>query len=301
MNTKKIIAMFATGMVCTLFAVAGPSVTSNAAEETTTMAAVVNVHVRGAANNSGAVLGVLSAGEAVQVTGVEGGWYKVLFKDQAGYVYNPYLNFEGATDGDVANGRETDMKTVCNVHLRKENTVNSVSLATVPANEKVQVVRKVDGWYKVHYQDATGYIRADYLDFLKGSETPAAPAAKSTETAMTATTPVNVRAGASPSSKVLGVLKKDEQVISLGLENGWCKVTYKDQTGYVCAEYLKSNEEKTMKSTVAVYIRSDSSNSGKVLGVLEKDGEIKTVGMKNGWYEVEYNGTIGYIYHTFLK
>ena len=65
--------------------------------------------------------------------------------------------------------------------------------------------------------------------------------AAAADTVMTATTAVNVRAGASTSTAVLGVLATGNNVTSTGAStNGWTKVSYNGRTAYVFSVYLKA-------------------------------------------------------------
>jgi len=61
------------------------------------------------------------------------------------------------------------------------------------------------------------------------------------DTVMTATTAVNVRAGASTSSAVIGVLHTGNAVNATSASaNGWTKVSYNGRTAYVYSTYLKA-------------------------------------------------------------
>src|SRR5665647_2416379 len=61
------------------------------------------------------------------------------------------------------------------------------------------------------------------------------------DTVMTATTTVNVRAGASTSSAVVGVLHSGNSVSATGAAtNGWTTVSYNGHTAYVFSSYLKA-------------------------------------------------------------
>jgi len=65
--------------------------------------------------------------------------------------------------------------------------------------------------------------------------------AAAADTVMTATTAVNVRAGASTSSAVIGVLHSGNSVSATGAAtNGWTTVSYNGHTAYVFSSYLKA-------------------------------------------------------------
>ncbi len=50
---------------------------------------------------------------------------------------------------------------------------------------------------------------------------------------------LNVRNSPSPTGKVIGELKKGEEVVVLSFENGWAKVRYKSVYAWVSSKYLK--------------------------------------------------------------
>jgi len=75
---------------------------------------------------------------------------------------------------------------------------------------------------------------------LSGAGLIVGPAAAA-DTVMTATTAVNVRAGASTSTAVIGVLSTGTNVTTTGVStNGWTKVSYNGRTAYVFSTYLKA-------------------------------------------------------------
>ena len=55
---------------------------------------------------------------------------------------------------------------------------------------------------------------------------------------MTATTNINVRSAASETAERLGVLAGGSTLDLIANENGWCKVKYNGQVGYVKSDYV---------------------------------------------------------------
>ena len=55
---------------------------------------------------------------------------------------------------------------------------------------------------------------------------------------ITANTTVNVRSAANETAERLGVLAGGESLSLLAVENGWCKVNYNGQVGYVKSDYV---------------------------------------------------------------
>jgi len=94
-----------TGTVCELFAVDDeivwlPPATGAVGEIGLRFRAVTDVNLRSGPNTSAEVLGVLSNGEQVEVTGVDGDWYAVQRLDgTAGFVFGDFLREDYGASG----------------------------------------------------------------------------------------------------------------------------------------------------------------------------------------------------------
>ena len=145
----------------------------------------------------------------------------------------------------------------------------------------------------------TGYISAKYTTETKP---------ETTKTVYT-TGDLYVRAKPTKNSEKLGVLKKGTAVETTGTKNGWYKITYKGKTGYISGKYVTTTKPRTAETTIVyttanLNVRDKATTEGKKLGVLKKGTAVETLGLKNGWYTIKYNGKTGYIsakYTTEVK
>lgn len=119
---------------------------------------------------------------------------------------------------------------------------------------------------------------------------------------------VNLRKSYSTSSEKITTLDKNTKLTRTGVSsNGWSRVTYNGQTGYIYTQYLTKNEtpeEKTEEKEVkitdvneTVYanqncnLRKSWTTSSDKAGYLKKGQEITRTGITdNGWSRVKYNG-----------
>ena len=117
-------------------------------------------------------------------------------------------------------------------------------------------------------------------------------------------TDLNVHEQPDASSKVLGTLKKDTAVVVTEEKYGWYTITFNGQTGYISAKYTTETdpstptptpETKTVYTTENLKVRAQPNNSAEVLGTLKKGTKVETYGLKDGWYEIKYEGKTGYI------
>ena len=110
-----------------------------------------------------------------------------------------------------------------------------------------------DGWVQVQYDGKVGYVWGAYTS----SQRPVVTTAGSG--IMYATTDVNVRSTHSTDGEVLGVLKKNSSVKITGTtSNGWTRVSFNGQTGYVSSNYLTWSEP-----VINVYVK-DKKAAGTV-------------------------------------
>ena len=209
----------------------------NSKEQVTTMATTANLNLRADAGTHAKVLTVMPKGTSVEVYSMtSAGWYKVKYKEQMGFAYYVYLNFEGTDKGTVNDGKVTYMYTTAPLNVRSKPNTGSSILGSYKKGEAVQVVSKHDGWFQVDFNGKQGYCHGGYLDFGKGDESNTT--LENTMNDMVTTAPLNVRDRPSTKGKIIGSFKKGETVKVLDQEGSWVKVKYKSTTGYSHVDYL---------------------------------------------------------------
>jgi uncharacterized protein YraI len=120
------------------------------------------------------------------------------------------------------------------VNVRSSDSENADKLGKVTGGTKLELVEnKVNGWSEVIYENKHGFIKSEYLQAVES--------ASGVETigTVTATTNINVRASASETADRLGVLSGGDTAELVSKENGWCKIKYNGQIGYVKADYVQ--------------------------------------------------------------
>ena len=118
---------------------------------------------------------------------------------------------------------------------------------------------------------------------------------------------LRMRAEASTDSSIVTTLDKSVAVASLDDSiDGWYKISYNGNTGYVSGDYLTVDQDNIFTTygrvnASGVNVRSDPSTESSSLATVD-EGTIVTVNaLVDGWYDVtcEY-GTEGYIRSDFL-
>ncbi len=133
---------------------------------------------------------------------------------------------------------------------------------------------------------------------------------------------VNVRKGASSSTKAIGAAKKGAVYKMLGKEGKWYKIQYTEKTeGYVYYEYVKegsSTDDPTPTPTpapdssgkivtvvnckICVNVRKGPSSHTTKLGTADKGKQFPYLGTEGKWDKIQYTDkTVGYIYTEYTK
>lgn len=119
------------------------------------------------------------------------------------------------------------------VNVRSSDSEQADKLGKVTAGTRLAVQEVgVNGWTKVLYEGAAGYIKSEFLEFAESA------AGQEVIGKVTANTNINVRAAASETAEKLGMLAGGESLDLLAVEGDWCKVVFDGQTAYVKAEFV---------------------------------------------------------------
>ena len=119
------------------------------------------------------------------------------------------------------------------VNVRSSDSEKADKLGKVATGIRVQVQEvQINGWTKIVYEGQDGYIKSEFLQMEESADD------LNVIGRVTANANINVRVGASSSSERLGLLSGGETLELLAVEDGWCKVIYNGQIGYVSAEYV---------------------------------------------------------------
>ncbi|MBI5996163.1 SH3 domain-containing protein [Clostridium perfringens] len=323
--------------------------------ETTQKTGIVNVssslNVRSGASTSSKVIGSLSGNSKVTIVGEEGEFYKIEYKGSHGYVAKEYIkditgsnnnsNQGTTTTPEKPSTPETTQKTgIVNVssslNVRSGASTSSKVIGSLSGNSKVTIVGEEGAFYKIEYKGSHGYVAKEYIKDITGSnnsnqgtttpEKPSTPESTQKTGIVNVSSSLNVRSGASTSSKVIGSLSGNSKVTIVGEEGAFYKIEYKGSHGYVAKEYIKditgsnnnsnqgttttpekpSTPESTQKTGIvnvssSLNVRSGASTSSKVIGSLSGNSKVTIVGEEGAFYKIEYKGSHGYVAKEYIK
>ncbi|SQG39099.1 SH3 domain-containing protein [Clostridium perfringens] len=314
--------------------------------ESTEKTGIVNVssslNVREGASTSSKVIGSLSGNTKVTIVGEEGAFYKIEYKGSHGYVAKEYIkdvtesnnSNQGTQTPEKPSTPESTEKTgIVNVssslNVREGASTSSKVIGSLSGNTKVTIVGEEGEFYKIEYKGSHGYVAKEYIKDVtesnnsnQGTQTPEKPSTpENTERTgvVNVSSSLNVREGASTSSKVIGSLSGNTKVTIVGEEGAFYKIEYKGSHGYVAKEYIKSikdevvtepekpstpeNTEKTgvVNVSSSLNVREGASTSSKVIGSLSGNTKVTIVGEEGAFYKIEYKGSHGYVAKEYIK
>ncbi|XZL23986.1 SH3 domain-containing protein [Clostridium perfringens] len=314
--------------------------------ESTEKTGIVNVssslNVREGASTSSKVIGSLSGNTKVTIVGEEGAFYKIEYKGSHGYVAKEYIkdvtennnSNQGTQTPEKPSTPENTEKTgIVNVssslNVREGSSTSSKVIGSLSGNTKVTIVGEEGEFYKIEYKGSHGYVAKEYIKDVtesnnsnQGTQTPEKPSTpENTERTgvVNVSSSLNVREGASTSSKVIGSLSGNTKVTIVGEEGAFYKIEYKGSHGYVAKEYIKnikdevvtepekpSTPENTEKTGVvnvssSLNVREGASTSSKVIGSLSGNTKVTIVGEEGAFYKIEYKGSHGYVAKEYIK
>ncbi|MGV1057322.1 SH3 domain-containing protein [Clostridium perfringens] len=314
--------------------------------ESTEKTGIVNVssslNVRSSASTSSKVIGSLSGNTKVTIVGEEGSFYKIEYKGSHGYVAKEYVkdvtesnnSNQGTQTPEKPSTPESTEKTgIVNVssslNVREGASTSSKVIGSLSGNTKVIIVGEEGAFYKIEYKGSHGYVAKEYIKDVtessnsnQGTQTPEKPSTpESTEKTgiVNVSSSLNVRSGASTSSKVIGSLSGNTKVTIVGEEGAFYKIEYKGSHGYVAKEYIKdikdevvtepekpSNPENSKKTGVVtaskgLNVRKEANTSSQIIGILNSGESVEIIGEENGFYKITYKGQEAYASKNYIN
>ena len=136
------------------------------------------------------------------------------------------------------------------VNFRSGPSTSYSSIGKFNKGDKVEYLGESGSWIKVKYSSKTGYVYGDYVEKDTSST-------KTTKYVNASS--LNFRSGPSTTYSVIGKLSSGDKVEVISTSNGWSKIKYNGQTGYVSSQYLSSTASDSSTST--------SSSASKVISL----------------------------------
>lgn len=112
---------------------------------------------------------------------------------------------------------------------------------------------------------------------------------------------VNVRENPNMDAAVVAVLDQGQQAVILSQEGDWYRVSCDGVTGFVSVDYMTLEQEGQAQlgygliKCAAANIRSSADTESEPIASLEEEEVVTITGVTDGWYQVDVNGSTGYV------
>ena len=254
-------------------------------------AAVPNTIIRESPEDTAPIAGVVPKDKSVDIYASKDNWYKVEYMDLSGWVKAECI----ATKSD------SDCKGYCKVatddlNLRAKPNKKSDKLETIPKGVVLQITDKAkkDRWYAVTYNGHSGYVRSKYVKDLEECDGGYVQVTASS---------LSLRSGAGSGYARLATIPMGKVLPVSGAVGSWYEVKYGKFTGYVSGAFVSATTKDGFSAAPdyaeitadALTLRAEASTDSEALDSIPQGTVLAIQGLQNGWYQVTYNGTTGYV------
>ena len=282
------------------------------------------LNVRSAASTNSEVIGTLSNNTKVDITGVDGDFYRINYMDESGYVYSGYIKNVAVVKDETKPVQKEDKDKTEKQDVKKDDNQNKekdkVKPETKPVDNK-ETKPAVKPEVKPETKPATKPV-------VKPEVKPVV--IKTKVGTINVHTYLNVRSGASTRTSVIGSLGRNAKVTITGEQGNFYRIDYKGRTGYVSKDYVsvknvsnntnkvnnnsnKTNTQKTVQVSSntkktgivrvndSLNVRSDASVRNSVIGSLGRNAKVTITGEKGNFYRIDYKGRTGYVSKDYVS
>ena len=138
-------------------------------------------------------------------------------------------------EGEDAEPVIIKVRTTERVNVRKSASSAADKIGTAQAGDTFVLLEKMaNGWSKISYEGSEAFISSQYLEQLEDISK-----VESSGTITVNTASLNVRSEPDASAGKLGVLVEGQVVDLIERADGWCKIKFNGQIGYVKEDYVK--------------------------------------------------------------
>lgn len=130
------------------------------------------------------------------------------------------------------------------LNMRSSNTTSSNVVAVAQRGKKVIILEKNGDWYRVNFDYEEGYMLADYLTKSNNEDFSNKPI----DGVVTGSV-VNVRAKPGTAYSVVFQLRKGTYAKAIGIEDGWYKIKYGNNVGYIHPDYFEIRKHESANSS----------------------------------------------------
>ncbi|MBQ6180885.1 MAG: SH3 domain-containing protein [Ruminococcus sp.] len=229
--------------------------TTTTAGTYTTLNVIDGLNIRASASTSANILGTIPANAKFSVTKTSKDWAYAEYNGVKGYVSMTYIQKYVEPKTDPEEGWSTDDAGIyitkgltTNLNVREAPSADAKIIGTIPRSAKFNVTKTSKDWVYVDYKGHNGYASmSDVQKYVELEEGWTATTA-GTYTTYNVTDALNIRAAASTSSDILGVIPAGATFKVTKTSKDWAYAEYIGFKGYVSMSYIQLHDPSNEKS-----------------------------------------------------
>lgn len=130
-----------------------------------------SLRVRSGTSTNSSVLGYLTNGTKVTITGQDGDWYTINYNNKKGYISKSYVTLlsNSASTGTSTSSTSSSNKTgtvvniTSNLRVRAQANASSSVLGYLINGSKVTITGESGDWYAINFNGKIGYVSKSYI------------------------------------------------------------------------------------------------------------------------------------------
>lgn len=130
-----------------------------------------NLNMRSGASTKHKILLTIPKGKKVAYVSKSGSWFKVKYSGKTGFVSSTYIK-KGTTAAQVkakstaakvSTPSKVQYQTTTSLNMRSGASTKHKILLTIPKGKNVEYISKSGSWFKVEYNNKTGFVSSSYI------------------------------------------------------------------------------------------------------------------------------------------
>lgn len=265
-----------------------------------------SLNLRESQSTSSKVLDQIEKGTKVTVIDTSGNWYKVQYNNKTGWLFKDYVSVtenksvqkseSTASTNSAQNQDKTGTVKASMLNVRKAPNTSAQVVGQLTNGFKVTIIESSGEWYKVKYNNLTGWVSGSYVAVAKqGSSENVVKASVPTQSILQG----NTTSSSVDSSKTEAPAKEPED-----------KTLVTDKT---LTQTAKTTDDKTLAATSApkesgivnasvLNVREGAGTQYKQIGQLSQGQRVEIKSRKDGWCQiVAANGTSGWVHGDYVS
>jgi len=284
---------------------------------------ITGLNVRTGPSTTFSVVQSINPEQYYEIIENNGEWSKIkLNATTTGWVVNELVTFQ-EKESDTVMLERSVIVTADILNIRSEPNTSAAVIEKLKNGQTIKLLEVKDGWYKIAFNDITGWISADYTEEYSNDSNSNSTDGESTanhespptndtndtnhtnDTNDTNDTPIqltaivdvpilNIRTGPGTNHSSVGKLSQNDAVIIVSQQDDWLEISYNDIEGWIANWHVTIQKENQSISQTphviipktGINIRSGPGTNYDIVTSATEGDSFTIVNTQGEWYEI---------------